>query len=99
MLPFAIMFAQSIPDISGKLSLLDMAGRWPALADEAEKSGDAVLVYETPTPPYSGEVRELSGVRPVDAERLRDGVGHFALSGLLGRSSAVTRHRAWAVRS
>ena len=38
MLPFAIMFAQSIPDISRKLSLLDMAGRWPALADEAEKS-------------------------------------------------------------
>jgi hypothetical protein len=45
-----VMFAQSIPDIGGKLSLLNMAGRWRALADETEKNGDALLVYETPAP-------------------------------------------------
>jgi hypothetical protein len=46
-----VRFAQTVvPDIGGKLSLLDMAGRWLALAEKAEKNGDPVLVFETRPP-------------------------------------------------
>jgi hypothetical protein len=33
-----VRFAQSVPDLCGRLSLLDMAGRWLELAEQAEKT-------------------------------------------------------------
>jgi hypothetical protein len=45
-----VRFAQTVADIGGKLSLLDMAGRWLALAEEAEKNRDSLLVFETRPP-------------------------------------------------
>ena len=32
-----VRFAQTVPNLDGKLSLLNIAGRWLALAEEAEK--------------------------------------------------------------
>ncbi len=46
-----IKLAQSIGELAGKLSLLDMAQAWIALAEQAEKNGETVLVYETPMAP------------------------------------------------
>jgi hypothetical protein len=42
--------AQRIPDARGRLELLAMARCWLALAEQAIKSSETVLVYETPTP-------------------------------------------------
>ena len=33
-----VRFAQNVPDLGGRLSLLDMAGRWLDLAEQAEKT-------------------------------------------------------------
>jgi hypothetical protein len=43
-----VKIAHSSSDPANKLSLLDMARSWLRLADQAEKNGDTVLVYETP---------------------------------------------------
>lgn len=51
-----IKLAQSIAEAAGKLSLLDMAQAWIALAEQAVKNGETVPVDETPaTPPRSPE--------------------------------------------
>jgi hypothetical protein len=46
-----VTVAQNTGDTAGKLRLLDMGRAWLDLADQAEKNGDTVLVYETPEPP------------------------------------------------
>jgi hypothetical protein len=51
-----IKLAQSIAEAAGKLSLLNMAQAWVALAEQADKNGATALVYETPVaPPRSPE--------------------------------------------
>ena len=42
--------ASRISDAEGRLTLLAMAQSWLALAEQAEKNGETVLVYETPMP-------------------------------------------------
>ena len=44
-----VEIAQHLNDPGNRASLLSMAQAWLALADQANKNGDAVLVYETPT--------------------------------------------------
>jgi hypothetical protein len=46
-----VKIAQEISDAVGKLSLLNMAQAWIALADQAEKNGGNVLFCETPLAP------------------------------------------------
>jgi hypothetical protein len=43
-----VVVARSLEGEAEKLSLLDMAQAWLALAQQAEKSGSLVVVYETP---------------------------------------------------
>jgi hypothetical protein len=51
-----IRLAQSIAEAAGKLSLLNMAQAWVALAEQADIKGATALVYETPVaPPRSPE--------------------------------------------
>jgi hypothetical protein len=45
-----IEIAKQLPNTSGKLVLLDMAQSWLALAEQAAKNAETVLVYETPIP-------------------------------------------------
>src|SRR5581483_5707491 len=71
-----VRFAQTIPDIGGKLSLLDMAGRWLALAEEIEKNDG--FVSSEAQPRRSRKSRStasllavLRGLCLADARRLR----------------------------
>ena len=43
-----IKFARAASDVSGKLSLLNMAQAWAKLAEQTEKNGEGGPVYETP---------------------------------------------------
>jgi len=42
--------AEQISDAEGRLALLTMAKSWLALAEQAVKNSETVLVYETPIP-------------------------------------------------
>jgi hypothetical protein len=42
--------AERIPNAEGKLTLLAKAQSWLALAEQAVKNSETVLVYETPMP-------------------------------------------------
>jgi hypothetical protein len=48
-----IEIAHRSSDLESKLVLLDMAQSWLALAEQAIKNGETVLVYETPIPRQS----------------------------------------------
>ena len=45
-----IEISKQLPNTSGRLALLDMAQSWLALAEQAAKNAETVLVYETPIP-------------------------------------------------
>jgi hypothetical protein len=45
-----IEIAQGVLDAKAKLTLLAMAQSWLALAEQATKNSETVLVYETPAP-------------------------------------------------
>jgi hypothetical protein len=45
-----VELAQRIPEAEGRLALLAMAKSWLALAEQAVKNSETVLVYETPMP-------------------------------------------------
>ncbi len=45
-----IQIAHQSSNPESKLALLDMAQAWLALAEQAAKNSDIVLVYETPLP-------------------------------------------------
>jgi NADPH:quinone reductase-like Zn-dependent oxidoreductase len=45
-----IEIAQHLSDSQAKLVLLNMAQSWLALAEQAVKNSETVLVYETPIP-------------------------------------------------
>jgi hypothetical protein len=45
-----VELAQRISDAEGRLALLAMAKSWLALAEQAVKNSEIVLVYETPKP-------------------------------------------------
>jgi hypothetical protein len=45
-----VELAERIPDAEGRLTLFAMAQSWLALAEQAEKNSETVLVYETPIP-------------------------------------------------
>jgi hypothetical protein len=45
-----VELAQRISDAEGRLALLAMAKSWLALAEQAVKNSETVLVYETPMP-------------------------------------------------
>ena len=45
-----MQLAQKASDADGKMQLFDMARAWLALAEQAEKNSETVLVYETPEP-------------------------------------------------
>jgi hypothetical protein len=45
-----VRLAHAATDPEAKLTLLDMAQAWLALAEQAVKNSETVLVYETPTP-------------------------------------------------
>ena len=43
-----VEIAQRTSDVESRLALLDMAQAWLALAEQAMKNSETVLVYETP---------------------------------------------------
>ena len=43
-----IALARTATDTAAKLKLLDMARGWLLLAEQGEKNGETILVYETP---------------------------------------------------
>jgi hypothetical protein len=45
-----VEFAERSSDAEGRLALLAMAQSWLALAEQAVKNSETVLVYETPIP-------------------------------------------------
>jgi hypothetical protein len=45
-----VELAERIGDAEGRLVLLAMARSWLALAEQAVKNNETVLVYETPVP-------------------------------------------------
>jgi hypothetical protein len=45
-----VELAKRISDAEGRLALLTMAKSWLALAEQAVKNSEIVLVYETPMP-------------------------------------------------
>jgi hypothetical protein len=45
-----VELAQRIPEAEGRLAVLAMAKSWLALAEQAVKNSEIVLVYETPMP-------------------------------------------------
>jgi hypothetical protein len=45
-----VELAERISDAEGRLALLAMAKSWLALAEQAVKNSETVLVYETPMP-------------------------------------------------
>jgi hypothetical protein len=45
-----VELAEKISDAEGRLALLTMAKSWIALAEQAVKNSETILVYETPIP-------------------------------------------------
>ena len=45
-----VEIAQGRPDAASRAMLLTMAKAWMALADQAERNRETILVYETPDP-------------------------------------------------
>jgi len=45
-----VQLAQTTSDLQAKLTLLEMARAWLALAEQAIKNSETVLIYEPPCP-------------------------------------------------
>jgi hypothetical protein len=66
--------AQTATDSQAKLMLLEIARAWLALAEQATKNSETVLVYETPTPYPAAQQQP----QPNDPEK---GIGTTRASG------------------